>query len=252
MAVQQNKKSPSKRGMHRSHDALSAIRRSRSSRPPAKCTCATTSARPATTAARRSSRPRTNSALARRCGAGRALDAGPASRRGGGCDGRDGCRRLHGRRPRRARHGAGGAGLPAARSGASLASWSGSAKRSSASSRAGARRPARASDPACDRSGGDGRAARDGAARQEGFVDARRGRPRQGGRGGGLRQRRQHRRPDGDLALRAEDAARHRPAGDRDDPAHARRATPTCSTSAPTSTARPSTCCSSASCARSS
>ena len=35
------------------------------------------------------------------------------------------------------------------------------------------------------------------------------------GDGAGLRVRRQHRRADGDRALRAEDAARHRPAGDR-------------------------------------
>ena len=35
------------------------------------------------------------------------------------------------------------------------------------------------------------------------------------GRGAGVRERRQHRRADGDLALRAEDAARHRPSGDR-------------------------------------
>jgi ribosomal protein L32 len=52
MAVQQNKKSPSKRGMHRAHDFLTA--------PPlavepttAKFTCATTSRRPACIAARR-------------------------------------------------------------------------------------------------------------------------------------------------------------------------------------------------------
>ena len=61
-----------------------------------------------------------------------------------------------------------------------------------------------------------------------------------------LRLRRQHRRADGDLALRAEDAGRHRPAGDRDRCCPTRRtATPTCWTSAPTSIARPSTCCSS-------
>ena len=60
-----------------------------------------------------------------------------------------------------------------------------------------------------------------------------------------LRQRRQHRRADGDLALRAQDAARHRPSGDRLGAAHHERAAPTCSISAPTSTARPSTCCSS-------
>ena len=60
MAVQQNKKSPSKRGMHRAHDFLTR-RRSRSSRSAARCICATTSARAATTAARRSSRPRPTS-----------------------------------------------------------------------------------------------------------------------------------------------------------------------------------------------
>ena len=42
------------------------------------------------------------------------------------------------------------------------------------------------------------------------------GRPRRG-----LRLRRQHRRADGDLALRAQDAARHRPPGDRLAAAHA-------------------------------
>ena len=46
------------------------------------------------------------------------------------------------------------------------------------------------------------------------------------GDGARLRERRQHRRADGDLALRAEDAARHRPSGDRLGAAeHARRHT---------------------------
>ena len=56
MAVQQNKKSPSKRGMHRSHNAWTCPA-SPSSRPPAKPTCATTSAPPASTVAARCSRP---------------------------------------------------------------------------------------------------------------------------------------------------------------------------------------------------
>ena len=57
MAVQQNKKSPSKRGMHRAHDFLT--------NPPlavepttGKPICAITSARTAITAAKRSSRPK--------------------------------------------------------------------------------------------------------------------------------------------------------------------------------------------------
>ena len=51
---------------------------------------------------------------------------------------------------------------------------------------------------------------------------------------------RQHRRADGGGALRAEDARRHRPAGDRRRTAQrARAAPPRCSTSAPTSIARP-------------
>ena len=54
-----------KRGMHRSHDHLTqAAARGRADHA-ARCTCATTSARPATTAARRSSRPRTS--RPRRC-----------------------------------------------------------------------------------------------------------------------------------------------------------------------------------------
>ncbi len=61
----------------------------------------------------------------------------------------------------------------------------------------------------------------------------------------GLRLRRQHRRADGDLALRAEDAARHRPAGDRRRSCRRAPASRRCSTSAPTSTARPSNWCSS-------
>ena len=65
------------------------------------------------------------------------------------------------------------------------------------------------------RSRRDGRAAGRRAAQEEGFVDARRDQPGQGRRGAGLRLRRQHRRADGHRALRAEDAARHRPAGDR-------------------------------------
>ncbi len=77
--------------------------------------------------------------------------------------------------------------------------------------------------PARDRSGRDGRGPRDGAARQEGLVDARGGGPRQGRHRGSLRERGQHRRADGDIALRAEDAARHRPARDRGDPAHGER-----------------------------
>ena len=44
MAVQQNKKSPSKRGMHRAHDFLAG---------PAKPTCVTTSARTVSTVARK-------------------------------------------------------------------------------------------------------------------------------------------------------------------------------------------------------
>ena len=65
------------------------------------------------------------------------------------------------------------------------------------------------------------------------------------GDGARVRFRRQHRRADGDRALRAEDAARHRPSGDRVATADARPATRSCSTSAPTSTARRSTWCSS-------
>ena len=50
MAVQQNKKSPSKRGMHRAHDFLTNPPW-RLSRPPEKRICATTSARAAFTVA---------------------------------------------------------------------------------------------------------------------------------------------------------------------------------------------------------
>ena len=57
MAVQQNKKSPSKRGMHRAHDFLTAP--ALAVEPTTgEITFAITSARAGTTAARRSSRPR--------------------------------------------------------------------------------------------------------------------------------------------------------------------------------------------------
>src|SRR6185295_2678550 len=46
-------------------------------------------------------------------------------------------------------------------------------------------------------------------------VDARRDQSRQERGRAGVRLRGQHRRADGDLALRAEDVAGHRPAGDR-------------------------------------
>ena len=50
MAVQQNKKSPSKRGMHRAHDFLTNPALAVEA-PPVKCTCATTSARTVSTVA---------------------------------------------------------------------------------------------------------------------------------------------------------------------------------------------------------
>ena len=106
----------------------------------------------------------------------------------------------------------------------------------------GARPP---DDPRGERSRRDARAAGRRAAQEEGFVDARRDQPRQGRGRAGVRFGGQHRRADGDLALRAEDAARHRPAGDRGAAADARTAWSPCSTSAPTSTARPSSSCSS-------
>jgi hypothetical protein len=53
MAVQQNKKSPSKRGMHRAHDFLTSPRWP-SSRPPVKRICATTFPRTVSTVARKS------------------------------------------------------------------------------------------------------------------------------------------------------------------------------------------------------
>jgi hypothetical protein len=57
MAVQQNKKSPSKRGMHRAHDSLSGVPLA-SSRRPARCICVTTSAPRVFIGARKSSRVR--------------------------------------------------------------------------------------------------------------------------------------------------------------------------------------------------
>jgi large subunit ribosomal protein L32 len=59
MAVQQNKKSPSKRGMHRSHNALTVPGTGRWSRPRRKPTCATTSAPPGFYAAARSLKTKT-------------------------------------------------------------------------------------------------------------------------------------------------------------------------------------------------
>ena len=62
MAVQQNKKSPSKRGMHRAHDFLTnppiAVEP-----PRARRICAITSAPAVSIAARRSSRPRPTNSL---------------------------------------------------------------------------------------------------------------------------------------------------------------------------------------------
>ena len=87
--------------------------------------------------------------------------------------------------------------------------------------------PRSADDPRGERSRRDARAAGRRAAQEEGLVDARRDQPRQGRGRAGLRFGGQHRRADGDLALRAEDAARHRPAGDRRAAADARRASST-------------------------
>ncbi len=95
------------------------------------------------------------------------------------------------------------------------------------------------------RSRRDARSARQRPARQEGFVDARRRQPGQGRRRAGLRFGRQHGRADGDLAFRAQDAAGHRPSGDRFAAADAQRRHRPRSISAPTSTARPSSSCSS-------
>ncbi len=66
-----------------------------------------------------------------------------------------------------------------------------------------------------ERSGRHARTSRGCAAEEEGLVDARRDQPRQGRGCAGLRFGREHRRADGDLALRAEDPARHRPSRDR-------------------------------------
>ena len=65
MAVQQNKKSPSKRGMHRRTRSARRADARASSRSAARRIGATTSARAATTAARRSSRPRPTSDVGR-------------------------------------------------------------------------------------------------------------------------------------------------------------------------------------------
>ena len=73
----------------------------------------------------------------------------------------------------------------------------------------------RAHDPCCDRDRGNARAAGRRVAPEEGFVDARRRQPGEGRHRAGLRLGRQHRRADGDLALRAEDAAGDRPARHR-------------------------------------
>ncbi len=70
-------------------------------------------------------------------------------------------------------------------------------------------------DPRGHRSRRHGRAAGRRVAQEEGFVDARRDQPRQGRHGARVRFGRQYRRADGDRALRAEDAARHRPSRDR-------------------------------------
>ena len=132
-------------------------------------------------------------------------------------------RRLHGRRPRAVGH---AAGVPRI-------------SRRASGGRAGARRPGRGAEGGRrlgalhprrgDRGRRDERLGRSGAAPQEGLVAAGRGEPGQAAcrpavAGPGLRLRRQHRRPDGGLALRAEDRRRHRPAGDRDrDAERARR-----------------------------
>ena len=70
-------------------------------------------------------------------------------------------------------------------------------------------------DPCGDRSRRHGRAAGGRAAQEEGLVDARRDQPRQGRDRECMRFRGQHRRADGDRAVRAENAAGHRPSCDR-------------------------------------
>ena len=60
MAVQQNKKSPSKRGMHRAHDAL-GIAPLALEPTTGRCICVTTSAPTVFTGAKKSSGPRASS-----------------------------------------------------------------------------------------------------------------------------------------------------------------------------------------------
>ena len=106
-----------------------------------------------------------------------------------------------------------------------------------------ARAPAEHRMPVRRAGGRDDRSSARGAAAQEGFLDAPRHRSGQGGRGARLRQRRQHRRADGDGAFRAQDAAGRRAPRDRLASSPRAADTPTCSISAPTPPARPSSCC---------
>ena len=97
--------------------------------------------------------------------------------------------------------------------------------------------------PVRRRCGRDERSPARGPAPQEGLLDASRPRSGQGAGRRRLRERRQHRRSDGDRAFRSEDAARGRAAGDR--VAHSRRAAaiPTCWIWAPTRSCTPAQLC---------
>ena len=202
MAVQQNKKSPSKRGMHRAHDFLV--------KPPDRGRAHHGRDAPApphlavgrTTAARRSSRPRTE-----RPADGRrpALQAR--------CDEDRHRRRRHGRGPRSRRS----PSPPASTSSPRMArrAAAGGARRAPRG-RARARSAPRAT-PAHrgrprHRGGRHGRGHPHRHPHQAPFLDARGHRPGEGGPRAGLRERGQHRRPHGHRQVRPEDAARHRPA----------------------------------------
>ena len=219
MAVQQNKKSPSKRGMHRAHDFLTAPAARRRAGHAARCICATTSARAATTAARRSSRPRPTSSRG---------SASPPACRSDACtaaatrrarspmrDARHGSRRRDGGRPRPGGH-ASRRALEFLEAHARRARdrWSASRRRSTRRWRKRARRArdrAHASTPATEVVDMDEPPADALRKKKDSSMRVAINLVKDGD-GAGLRVRRQHRRADGDRALRAEDAARHRPA----------------------------------------
>ena len=195
MAVQQNKKSPSKRGMHRSHDHLST--------PPLAVEPTTGEVHlrhhVSPTGYYRGKKVvkhqgRVSPRFAYPFAAASAQDQNNSGRlKWRISDGCDCCHRLHGWRPRRARDRAGRARPSGPRLGVSVHTGRRSGADTGGACPSSSHTFAACAHPARERSHYDGRATCRGAAGQEGFVHARGHQPRQERRRTGVRQRRQHR-----------------------------------------------------------